>query len=138
VYAHASDLCIAANVDGLRADLVILRAARALAALHGDQEISIAHLDAVAELALHHRRQTPPRAHSSTPAPATALPKTTPPSTTLPTTTPYEKNARDSTALNSDNGSADSAQENPWGEMPPQPVEVIAVKGVKPLPLKKY
>jgi magnesium chelatase subunit I len=133
VYAHASDLCIAANVDGLRADLVILRAARALAALHGDQEISIAHLDAVAELALHHRRQTPPRAHSSTAAPATALPKTT-----LPTTTPYEKNARDSTPLNSDNGSADSAQENPWGEMPPQPVEVIAVKGVKPLPLKKY
>ena len=58
VHERVSELCIAAGVDGLRADLVLLRAARALAALHGAVAIDCAHVDAVADLALHHRRNT--------------------------------------------------------------------------------
>lgn len=58
VHERVGALCIAAGVDGLRADLVMLRAARALAALHGDAAIDVRHVDAIAELALHHRRQT--------------------------------------------------------------------------------
>lgn len=113
VLAHASNLCIDANVDGLRADLVMLRAARALAALQGDAEITTAHIDAVAELALYHRRRAQAPANNSPQQPT-----------------------NDNTSGSTDDRRSDSESDN-WGEMPPQPVEAIGVKGVKPLPLKK-
>lgn len=123
VHAHASELCLAAHVDGLRADLVMLRAARALAALQNDAEICIAHLEAVAELALHHRRQTPPSAPSAPSSSSSSSPRT-------------ESSWQNSANRNSTPTPANS-QENTWGEMPPQVIEAIGVKGVKPLPLKK-
>ncbi|MDH4608346.1 AAA family ATPase [Pseudomonas sp. BN102] len=48
--------CYAAGVDGLRADLVWLRAARAHAAWRGAERIEVADLDAVEHFALAHRR----------------------------------------------------------------------------------
>ncbi|MEB5964936.1 ATP-binding protein [Comamonas testosteroni] len=57
--------CIAAEVDGLRADLVMLRAARALAAWQGSQDITPAHVSEVAPLVLQHRAGQPhPRSAS--------------------------------------------------------------------------
>ncbi len=56
VLHHAATCAMAAGVDGMRADLVMLRAARALAALEGRSEITVDDVDAVAELALAHRR----------------------------------------------------------------------------------
>lgn len=56
VLQHAAACAIAAGVDGMRADLVMLRAARALAALQGRSEVTVVDVDAVAELALAHRR----------------------------------------------------------------------------------
>jgi magnesium chelatase subunit D len=50
-------LCLENNVAGHRADLVIERAARALAALNGRQEVSQEDVAAVAHLALRHRRR---------------------------------------------------------------------------------
>ncbi|MDB6060127.1 MAG: ChlI component of cobalt chelatase involved in biosynthesis [Verrucomicrobiaceae bacterium] len=114
VYAHASELCIAAQVDGLRADLVMLRAARALAALQGDTEITVAHVDAIAELALHHRRHAPPQTSSR-----------------------KQQNDSAASTQNTANEKQQSEQPETWGEMPPQSVEAIVVKGVKPLPVKK-
>lgn len=58
-----STRCFEAGVDGLRADLVWLRAARAHAAWRGATQISEQDIEAVAEFALRHRRQesvTPP------------------------------------------------------------------------------
>lgn len=113
VLAHASELCVAAHVDGLRADLVMLRAARGLAALRGDAEITTTHVDAVADLALFHRR----RAHSS--------------------------GSHSSTPNASANTSANTSQQNSgngdegYGAMAPQPIKALNVKGAKPLPLKK-
>ena len=52
--------CLAASVEGLRADLTLCQAACAWAAYEGRREVSAADIDAVAELALAHRRQTPP------------------------------------------------------------------------------
>ncbi|MFP3589597.1 magnesium chelatase, partial [Paraburkholderia sp. SIMBA_055] len=52
-----STLCIAAGVDGMRAALVMLRAARALAALERADAVTIAHVDRVAESVLLHRRR---------------------------------------------------------------------------------
>ena len=56
--AAISERCFAAGVDGLRADLVWLRAARAHAAWRGAPSIEADDIDAVAEFALRHRRQT--------------------------------------------------------------------------------
>lgn len=61
---HVSERCYAAGVEGVRADLAMLRAARAHAAWHERDEITTADVDAVAELALAHRRRAkgePPR-----------------------------------------------------------------------------
>ncbi|WP_285423939.1 ATP-binding protein [Pseudomonas sp. efr-133-TYG-103a] len=58
--AIITERCFAAGVDGLRADLVWLRAARAHAAWRGETSISEADIDAVADFALRHRRQAPP------------------------------------------------------------------------------
>jgi len=113
VHDRVSALCIEAGVDGLRADLVMLRAARALAALQGDAAIDATHVDAVAELALHHRRNSR--------APAADNPKMRP----------------DGGSASEENSATAPQPENPWGEMPPQPVQPLAAKGVKPLPAKK-
>jgi magnesium chelatase subunit I len=54
--ALITERCYAAGVDGLRADLVWLRAARAHAAWRGAAAIGEEDIDAVAEFALRHRR----------------------------------------------------------------------------------
>ncbi|CCD39609.1 ChlI component of cobalt chelatase involved inB12 biosynthesis [Candidatus Paraburkholderia kirkii UZHbot1] len=57
VHARVSELCIAAQVDGLRADLVMLRAARALAAFEGASTVTVTHVERVADAVLQHRRR---------------------------------------------------------------------------------
>ncbi|NWD77988.1 AAA family ATPase [Pseudomonas gingeri] len=65
--AAITERCFAAGVDGMRADLVWLRAARAHAAWRGAGQITAEDIEAVAEFALRHRRRdvVPP---ASTPA----------------------------------------------------------------------
>ena len=55
VLRRASELCIAVGADGLRGELTLMRAARALAALDGKTEADIGQLRAVAALSLRHR-----------------------------------------------------------------------------------
>ena len=57
---HAARLCIALGTDGLRGELVTIRAARALAALAGDEEVGVAHVREVAPIALTHRLRRDP------------------------------------------------------------------------------
>ena len=57
VHARVSELCIGARVDGLRADLVMLRAARALAALEEASAVNVQHVERAAESVLLHRRK---------------------------------------------------------------------------------
>ena len=64
--ANITERCFAAGVDGLRADLVWLRAARAHAAWRGAAAIAEQDIDAVAEFALRHRRR---ESSSSSPQP---------------------------------------------------------------------
>jgi Mg-chelatase subunit ChlI len=54
-----AELCHNAQVEGVRADLVILRSARAHAAWQGQEQIRDTDIQAVAELALCHRRKDP-------------------------------------------------------------------------------
>ncbi|GIT91366.1 magnesium-chelatase 38 kDa subunit [Jannaschia pagri] len=53
-------LCIALGSDGLRGELTLLRAARALAAFEGDGEVTRDHLRRVAPMALRHRLRRDP------------------------------------------------------------------------------
>ncbi len=55
VLSLASRLCIAVGADGLRGELTLMRASRALAALEGDVTVAPSHLRRVAPLALRHR-----------------------------------------------------------------------------------
>jgi magnesium chelatase subunit D len=52
--------CLAAGVEGLRADLTLCRAACAWAAYLGREDVETGDVDLVAELALAHRRTRPP------------------------------------------------------------------------------
>jgi magnesium chelatase subunit I len=56
----AARLCIALGTDGLRGELTLMRAARALAALEGDTRVTLKHLRQVAPSALRHRLRRDP------------------------------------------------------------------------------
>jgi magnesium chelatase subunit I len=57
---RAAELCIHLGTDGLRGELTLMRAARAAAALDGDDEVATAHLARVAPAALRHRLRRDP------------------------------------------------------------------------------
>ncbi len=60
VLEHAARLCMALGTDGLRAELTLLRTARALACLEGAPTATIAHVEQVAPAALRHRLRRDP------------------------------------------------------------------------------
>ena len=60
-----AELCIALGTDGLRGELTLLRAARALAALEGADDVAMEHLLRIAPLALRHRLRRDPLDESS-------------------------------------------------------------------------
>lgn len=123
VLQHAAELALAARVDGLRADLVMLRAARALAALEGRATVATADVDTVAELALAHRRafeepSSPLQRHDR---PAQTLRPPQPPSPS-PTSTPRPE---------------PPSAEGDWGALPAQPEAFTRATAVGAWPAKK-
>ena len=60
VLEAATRLCLRLGTDGLRAELTLLRAARALAAFEGDTEVGETHLLQIAPSALRHRLRRDP------------------------------------------------------------------------------
>ncbi|MFO7759074.1 MAG: magnesium chelatase ATPase subunit I [Roseovarius sp.] len=60
VLRDCAELCVALGADGLRGELTLLRAARALAAYEGAETLDRAHLRQVAPLALSHRLRRDP------------------------------------------------------------------------------
>jgi magnesium chelatase subunit I len=56
----AAELCMGVDTDGLRGELTLVRAARALAALEGDKAVNQGHLRRVAPSALRHRLRRNP------------------------------------------------------------------------------
>lgn len=70
----AAKLCMRLGTDGLRAELTLIRAARALASLDGDAAVDVPHLRRVAPAALRHRlRRDPLDESGSTPRVERAL-----------------------------------------------------------------
>jgi magnesium chelatase subunit I len=60
ILEKASELCMKLGTDGLRGELTLMRAARALAALEGAKAVAIDHLRRVAPMALRHRLRRNP------------------------------------------------------------------------------
>ncbi len=60
ILEQAAQLCLALGTDGLRGELTLMRAARALAALEGMAEVRPSHLRRVAPSALRHRLRRNP------------------------------------------------------------------------------
>jgi magnesium chelatase subunit I len=60
ILRDCSALCVALGADGLRGELTLLRAARALSAYKGDTALSRDHLRAIAPMALSHRLRRDP------------------------------------------------------------------------------
>ena len=60
VLAEATQLCMKLGTDGLRGELTLARAGRALAALDGKREVDRAHLQALAPSVLRHRLRRNP------------------------------------------------------------------------------
>lgn len=116
IHQQVSELCCAAQTEGVRADLVLLRAARAHAALQQREKITAQDVEAVAEWALAHRRQAWPEQAQSPQPPMAQQPQNQP---------------------RSEPASQAHTNSNHWGELPPEPVPIQPVKSVRPLPLKK-
>ncbi|REG49722.1 magnesium chelatase subunit I [Paraburkholderia sp. BL6669N2] len=123
VHAHVSALCIDAAVDGLRADLVMLRAARALAALEQAATVTAEHVDRVAEAVLAHRRHV-----RESPAAGETR------------ESDGEREAPAGSRSSSAQGNAQPAAatgDSDWGYLAPEPAATTHVKGVIPLNVKK-
>ncbi|WP_020086094.1 magnesium chelatase ATPase subunit I [Hyphomicrobium zavarzinii] len=60
ILRQASQLCVRVGADGLRGELTIVRAARALAALQGNHAVVVEHVREVAPAALRHRLRRDP------------------------------------------------------------------------------
>jgi len=60
VLEKASELCMKLGTDGLRGELTLMRAARALAALESAKTVTVGHLKRVAPMALRHRLRRNP------------------------------------------------------------------------------
>jgi magnesium chelatase subunit D len=117
---RVTELCHVAGVEGVRADLAMLRAARAHAAWHGRTEISIEDVDAVAELALSHRRRAGGSPHGGSPSGPNPSSSTTPPARGAPPTSHPNANANV-------NESANVHAHDHRGALAPVPVRATAV-----------
>jgi magnesium chelatase subunit I len=118
VLHHAAACAIEAGVDGMRADLVMLRAARALTALEGRNEVTVADVDAVAELALAHRRPEGSAAQAPNNASAPQQPQQNP-------------------QRPQDQQSAAPAPQGDWGALPARPEGTTKVQKIAGWPPKK-
>ncbi len=127
VHETVSARCIEARVDGLRADLVMLRAARALAALEAALVVTGAHVDRVAELVLCHRR----REQSPDARPADSGGQS---DVRREDDREGGQSARPDAASAMEPRRADDAD---WGYLPPEPAGITRVKDVIPLSIKK-
>jgi len=121
--------CHEANVDGVRADIVWLRAAMSYTAWRGSKSVTRADLDMVAELVLAHRRQV---GSSSPPSASQPQPHSeqTPPNNRRPDNSkrePEKKQDNESQEASDDQKSGQSdgdSHDEDWGSMPTQSMQL--------------
>jgi magnesium chelatase subunit I len=129
IHERVARLCTDAEIEGVRGDLVLLRAARAHAALNRKHQIGAEDVEQVAEWVLRHRRKADiEKSHpgSSRMAEETSQNQSvTPPNLT----TDHSK---------SDNQSSVTNQvSDEWGGLPPRIAPLTAMKTAPPISVKK-
>lgn len=120
-----AEQCANAGCEGLRADIAMQRAAKAYAAWVDENSVSAVHINAIAKFVLCHRRNDE---------------KTlTTPSTQQPSSgsTPSQNNSNESGNTNNNPSPNNSANQNDWGEIPPQAVTAGDVRKLAPFRDKK-
>ena len=109
--------CQDAQVDGVRADIVWVRAAIAHAAWRGTSAVTMADIQAVEELVLAHRRQIqPPSSQPS--SPPSRRPSDPSPDQSEDISTKLDQ--MDATQTDNTNSSNGDAKQGEWGSMQPQ------------------
>lgn len=121
--------CHEANVDGVRADIVWVRAAMAHAAWRGAATVSIDDIQAVEALVLAHRRQNRQQMPPSSPPPSTPPsrrppdsfkePKTSLPKEKEPSSQEKETSSQEKESSNKDQKDQEASQ-GEWGNMSPE------------------
>lgn len=121
VFDQVAHLCQQAQVEGVRADLVMLRAARAHAALEGRDMVAAQDVNAVAELALAHRRNAAaPQEQEAQPESQSAV-----------------QSSAEQPSSGTNEGKHSPATDG-WGGMEaPQKVPTLHVKELRPFQTKK-
>ena len=102
--------CQAANVEGVRADLALYRAARAYAALQDSGEVSIDDINAVEDFVLQHRKQEQSEQNASS--------------------SPQQQ-------TNKQKNNQQKEAQGDWGEMPVEAVPIGLKRQLDPSPKKK-
>ncbi|MGN6667474.1 MAG: ATP-binding protein [Trinickia sp.] len=137
VHDAVSARCIEAAVDGLRADLVMLRAARALAALESAPTVTRAYVERVAQWVLRHRRREPEQGQRDIPAPSMQG-NDAGRDTRSTSEGPGGQGRMSPDEAPRDGASdADADADADWGYLPPEPAGMLDFKGVIPLAVKK-
>jgi len=135
-----AERCYAAQVEGIRADLALYRAARAYAALQNETELNTAHIDAVADFVLQHR-QTDSTQHNTPPPPSTASkPTGSDTQTALEQVTQEQTQANtqpESDQTRSQSHSSHVQSQGDWGEMSTQTSPIGLQRKLTPSPKKK-
>nr|WP_150669697.1 ATP-binding protein [Pandoraea anhela] len=134
VHDAVSALCIEARVDGMRADLVMLRAARALAALEASPVLTRGHVERVSPAVLRHRRHGQPQASSS--ASASGQAGSAKPGASEVAEAGQAGQAGEA-GKSAQSAGASGRDTSDWGYLPPEPTGTTRVKGVVPLSSKK-
>ena len=134
IHDNVATRCQAAGVQGVRADLVMLRAACAHAALAGRTDVSDADVAAVAELALAHRRTVQaPNAQEQNGA-NHEPPRPEPHQSELH----QSEQSGDGDRIPEQTPESDeSGGDARWGGMPPSVLPIQAAKAIRPLNPKK-
>ena len=137
-----AERCHAANVDGMRADIVWYRAAISHAAWQGRNTVTLDDIQAVEPLVLEHRRNevipTPPA--SSTPPPFSRPPPPPPEQKDSEVEQQAQQQQSSSTPEPSTQNGTESAEENndsDWGGMPPQHQAIEHIDSITLAPVIK-
>ncbi len=133
---YIAELCEAAGCDGLRADIALQRAAKAFAAWVGATKVNQAHIDAVAEFVLCHRRQPSkqPPSSNQTSTNGNSSANNTPQKNNHPA----ESNRQHSTDDLLDQATQNAAEsQNDWGELPAETINQGAIRQLTPFRDKK-
>ena len=138
VHDAVSMRCIEAGVDGMRADLVMLRAARALAALESAAAITGKHVERVADLVLRHRRREPAPSMNDAPSHSTQANQGSFQGRGEEEAEGKREGGMHSSEGQGSDGHNGSNHDDPdWGYLPPGPAVIVNGKGGIPRSTKK-